>query len=178
MRRVDLIRGTIEVAVSLADVRGKLVFGPTKRTPAVTFRWPGSSVTREEFLRGRRSDLDALVFTNMAGGPLRHNWFSKASFKPAVLAGGLPTSLRFHDLRDTYAAFCNSTADPKAVMRRMGHSPITVTCGTYGHRSPPGRGHHRGPRKIASHGQTAERLSAECLCESRNVGSGIDGQGQ
>ncbi|MEX2253467.1 MAG: hypothetical protein WD649_04890 [Thermoleophilaceae bacterium] len=30
----------------------------------------------------------------------------------------------------------NSTADPYAVMRRMGHSSITVTYGTYGHLFP------------------------------------------
>jgi integrase len=37
----------------------------------------------------------------------------------------------------TYAAFCiASTADPYAVMRRMGHSSITVTYDTYGHMFP------------------------------------------
>jgi len=37
----------------------------------------------------------------------------------------------------TYAAFCiASTADPYAVMRRMGHSSITVTYDTYGHLFP------------------------------------------
>ena len=39
--------------------------------------------------------------------------------------------------RQTYAAFCiNSTADPYSVMRRMGHSSIAVTYGTYGHLFP------------------------------------------
>ena len=54
-----------------------------------------------------------------------------------MLAAGLPEGLRFHDLRHTYAAFCiASTADPYAVMRRMGHSSITVTYNTYGHLFP------------------------------------------
>ena len=138
MRRVDLTRGVVEVAESLADIRGKLVFGPTKTYARRHVPMPGFLRDEmEEFLRGRRSDLDALVFTNMGGGPLRHNWFSKARYKPAVVASGLPTTLRFHDLRHTYAAFCiNSTADPFAVMRRMGHSSITVTYGTYGHLFP------------------------------------------
>lgn len=49
----------------------------------------------------------------------------------------LPETLRFHDLRHTYAAFCiASTADPYAVMKRMGHSSITVTYDTYGHLFP------------------------------------------
>ena len=52
-------------------------------------------------------------------------------------AASLPEALRFHDLRHTYAAFCiASTADPYAVMRRMGHSSITVTYNTYGHLFP------------------------------------------
>ncbi len=51
-----------------------------------------------------------------------------------MIGAGLPEQLRFHDLRHTYAAFCiASTADPYAVMRRMGHSSITVTYNTYGH---------------------------------------------
>lgn len=138
MRRVDLTRGVVEVAESLADVRGKLVFGPTKTYARRHVPMPAFLRDEmEEFLRGRRSDLDALVFTNMGGGPLRHNWFSKRRFKPAVIAGDLPATLRFHDLRHTYAAFCiSSTADPYAVMRRMGHSSITVTYGTYGHLFP------------------------------------------
>ncbi len=138
MRRVDLSRGVVEVAESLADVRGKMVFGPTKNYARRHVPLPAFLRDEmEEFVRGRRRDLDALVFTNMGGGPLRHNWFSKARFRPAVIAAGLPASLRFHDLRHTYAAFCiNSTADPYAVMRRMGHSSITVTYGTYGHLFP------------------------------------------
>ncbi len=52
-------------------------------------------------------------------------------------AAGLPGEFRFHDLRHTYAALCiASTADPYAVMRRMGHSSITVTYNTYGHLFP------------------------------------------
>lgn len=138
VRRIDLSRGSVEVAESLADVRGQLVFGATKTYARRHVPLPKFLRDEmEEFLRGRRSDLDALVFTNMGDGPLRHNWFSKARFKPAVISAGLPKSLRFHDLRHTYAAFCiNSTADPYAVMRRMGHSSITVTYGTYGHLFP------------------------------------------
>ena len=70
-------------------------------------------------------------------GPLRHGNFYRAKFKPAARAAGLPEGLRFHDLRHTYAALCiASTADPYAVMRRMGHSSITVTYDTYGHLFP------------------------------------------
>src|SRR5947209_9168830 len=82
-------------------------------------------------------DRDALVFTALHGGPLRHGNFYRSQFKPAVRAAGLPEGLRFHDLRHTYGTFCiASMADPYAVMKRMGHSSITVTCDTYGHMFP------------------------------------------
>ncbi len=82
-------------------------------------------------------DPDDLVFSAPRGGLVRHGLFYRRSFKPAAEAAGLPEALRFHDLRHTYAAFCiASTADPYAVMRRMGHSSITVTYNTYGHLFP------------------------------------------
>ncbi len=65
------------------------------------------------------------------------SWESTIGATVNALNGGLPRGLRFHDLRHTDAAFCiNSTADPYAVMRRIGHSSITVTHGIYGHRFP------------------------------------------
>ena len=128
----------MEVAESLADLGGHLEFGATKN-------YARRHVPLPPFLRdelgeyialGRRN-TDDLVFSAPLGGPLRHGLFYRRAFKPAVLAAGLPEGLRFHDLRHTYAAFCiASTADPYAVMRRMGHSSITVTYNTYGHLFP------------------------------------------
>ena len=52
---------------------------------------------------------------------------------------GLPWSFRFHDLRHTCAALlinADPPAHPLAVMKRLGHSSITVTYNTYGHLFP------------------------------------------
>lgn len=136
--RLDLGQGVVEVAESLADVNGTLIFGPTKTYARRHVPLP--PFLRDEleiYVRGRSLDPEALVFTAKKGGALRHNLFSRRVFKPAVRAAGLPEGFRFHDLRHTYAAFCiASTADPYAVMRRMGHSSITVTYNTYGHLFP------------------------------------------
>lgn len=136
--RLDLLRGSVEVAESLSDVGGRLQFGATKTYARRHVPLP--PFLRDElglYLNDRATDGDALVFTAPRGGPLRHNLFYRHRFKPAVLVAGLPERLRFHDLRHTYAAFCiASTADPYAVMRRMGHSSITVTYDTYGHLFP------------------------------------------
>ncbi|MGH9277870.1 MAG: tyrosine-type recombinase/integrase [Acidimicrobiales bacterium] len=136
--RLDLLRGTVEVAESLADLGGHLEFGATnnyarRHVPLPPFL--GDELGA--YLATGPSNSDDLVFSAPRGGPLRHGLFYRRAFKPAVLAAGLPEELRFHDLRHTYGAFCiASTADPYAVMRRMGHSPITVTYNTYGHLFP------------------------------------------
>lgn len=136
--RLDLGQGVVEVAESLAEVNGTLIFGPTKTYARRHVPLP--PFLRDEleiYVGGRPVVPDDLVFTAKQGGPLRHNLFSRRVFKPAVRAAGLPEAFRFHDLRHTYAAFCiASTADPYAVMRRMGHSSITVTYNTYGHLFP------------------------------------------
>jgi len=136
--RLDLLRGSVEVVESLSDVGGRLQFGATKTYARRHVPLP--PFLRDElgrYLAGRPADAEALVFTAPKGGPLRHNLFYRNKYKPALPGAGLPDGLRFHDLRHTYAAFCiASTADPYAVMRRMGHSSITVTYDTYGHLFP------------------------------------------
>jgi integrase len=138
VKRIDFLRGRVEVAESVSDVAGRLIVGPTKTY--ANRHVPLPAPLRDELaacLAKRGNQREGLVFTGPQGGPLRHGNFYRAKFKPAVLAAGLPESLRFHDLRHTYAAFCiASTADPYAVMRRMGHSSITVTYDTYGHMFP------------------------------------------
>ena len=136
--RLELLRGSVEVVESLSDVGGRLEFGPTKTYARRHVPLP--PFLREElgtYLARRPADPEALVFTAPRGGPLRHNLFYRHKYKAALPQAGLPDELRFHVLRHTYAAFCiASTADPYAVMRRMGHSSITVTYDTYGHLFP------------------------------------------
>lgn len=138
VKRIDFQRSRVEVAEAVSDVAGQLIVGPTKTY--ANRHVPMPSQLAEELvthLGHRRNVREELVFTSPQGGALRHGNFYRAKFKPAVRAAGLPDGLRFHDLRHTYAAFCiASTADPYAVMRRMGHSSITVTYDTYGHLFP------------------------------------------
>jgi integrase len=138
VKRIDFLRSRVEVAESVSDVGGQLIVGATKTY--ANRHVPIPTLLRDElvaYLAERCDDREQLVFTGPLGGPLRHGNFYRSKFKPAVRAAGLPDGLRFHDLRHTYAAFCiASTADPYAVMRRMGHSSITVTYDTYGHMFP------------------------------------------
>ena len=136
VRRLDLMRKSVEVAESLAEVPGGLEFGPTKNyqrrsVPVPLFLVPALA----DLIAGRSPD--DLVFTSPTGKPLRQTNLDDRFFRPAVGRAGLPAATTFHDLRHTYAALLISqNANPLSVMRRMGHSSIQVTFGVYGHIFP------------------------------------------
>jgi integrase len=137
--RCDLLRGTVDVVESYAEVHGALVLGATKTYERRTVRMPRFLCDRlgEHFARRGQTKPTDLVFTDTAGEPLRHSNFYRRTFKPGVLAAGLPAGLRFHDLRHTCAALLIAQgAHPKAMMERLGQSSITVTLDRYGHLFP------------------------------------------
>jgi integrase len=134
--KIDLARRRVEVSESAAEAHGQLTFGTTKTYAKRSV--PLLAPLAEEFARhlAGRAATD-FVFEGPEGGPIRHsNWYPR-HFKPAAIRAGLPSNLRFHDLRHTYAAFLIAEgAHPRAMMERLGHSTINVTLGTYGHLFP------------------------------------------
>jgi integrase len=136
-RRVDLLRGTVEVAEVLTEVRGELFVGPPKtRAGRRRIGLPGA-VTRELARHlGSPGDLDDLVFTAPHGGPLRVAAFRHRVWRPATRAAGLE-GLRIHDLRHTAVAlWIAAGANPKEVSARAGHSSVSFTLDRYGHLYP------------------------------------------
>ncbi len=138
VKNLDLLRGTVHVCESLAQVHGELVLGPTKTYESRTVPLPRFLVDDlAAHLSAHPHGADDLVFTAPLGGPIRHELFYRNFFKPAVARSGVPQGLRFHDLRHTYAALLISQgAHPRAMMERLGHSSVTVTIDTYGHLMP------------------------------------------
>lgn len=136
--KIDFVRSSVEVSETATEVNGQLVYGPTKNYQRRAVPLPAS--IREDLmalLRTRPHRPDDPVFTSPEGGPLRHNNFYRRQFKPAVVQAGLEPTVRFHDLRHTYASFLIAEgAHPRAIMERMGHSSVQVTLGTYGHVLP------------------------------------------
>lgn len=134
--RVDLLRGTVDVVESYAEVHGALVLGPTKTYARRTVRLPrflADLLGEHQAVTGP----DGLVFRDSRGGPMRHSNFYRRTFRPAVARSGLPATLRFHDLRHTCVALLVAQgAHPMAIKERLGHSSITVTIDQYGHLLP------------------------------------------
>ncbi|TML16369.1 MAG: hypothetical protein E6G39_05940, partial [Actinobacteria bacterium] len=103
--RVNPLCKTIEVAESASEIRGALVYGPTKTYGRRSVPMP-PTLAREldDHLRTRPQDPAAFVFTAPAGGPLRHVGFYSRHFRPAVERREIDQRTRFHDLRHTAAA--------------------------------------------------------------------------
>lgn len=136
-KRVDLERKTIHVAEAAKEVRGVVVYGPTKT-------YQDRAVPIPDFLVGRladhlarlRPDPDTLVFTAEHGGPLRNSNFRRR-FERAVAQANLPPGFRIHDLRHSFTAFLIAEGGhPQAIKQRLGHSSIQVTFDRYGHLFP------------------------------------------
>lgn len=72
---------------------------------------------------------------------VRHTNFYSKVYRPAVLRADrlhlgldLPTNLRFHALRHTYASLCVAAGVPAlAIAKFMGHSKVTTTLTVYAH---------------------------------------------
>jgi len=138
-RRVDVLRGRLEVAESLSEVGGELHFGSTKNHRSRTVVIPSflREMLNHHLVTYSQTDPDGLAFTASNGSPLRNSNFTKNTWQPAVAAAGLPRALRIHDLRHTAAALLISQgAHPEAIKRHLGHSSIVVTMDVYGHLFP------------------------------------------
>ena len=138
-RRVDVLRGRLEVAESLSEARGQMVFGPTKNYRARTIVMPSfmREMLNDHIVSFGGPDPEGLVFSVPGGAPMRNSNFSRRVWKPAIRQADLPSELRVHDLRHTAVALLISRgAHPEAIKRYMGHSSITVTMDVYGHLFP------------------------------------------
>ena len=134
--RLDLLRGTIDITEALTEVNGTVRTGPTKTGKSRTVSIPRflGELLAEHLITFPSED--GYVFTSLKGGPLRRSFYPR-HYKPAVERAGLPTRLRFHDLRHTCAALLIAQgAHPKEIQERLGHSTIQLTFDRYGHLLP------------------------------------------
>jgi integrase len=135
-RRVDLLRGTVEVAEIVTEAEGVLRFGPPKtRAGRRTVGLP-RAVVDELAAHLVRAEPEAFVFAAPEGGPLRVHGFRARVWRPATRRAELD-GLRIHDLRHTAVALWIAVgANPKEVAARAGHTSVSFTLDRYGHLYP------------------------------------------
>jgi integrase len=135
--RVDLLRGTVDVAEIVTEVGGRLRVGPPKtRASRRTVGLPRAVVEELAAHLATPAPPDAFVFTAPKGGPLRVIAFRARTWRPATRNSGLD-GLRIHDLRHTAVAlWIAAGANPKEVAARAGHTSVSFTLDRYGHLYP------------------------------------------
>jgi integrase len=133
-RSVDPLRRRLVIAESLAEIGGRLVFGPTKthatrRVPLT----PTLTGALEERLEAVPNDPDALLFTAPRGAPLRYSNFRSKVWLPALARAGVPP-VGIHVLRHSAAAgMIRAGAGAKTVQAVLGHASAAFTLTVYGH---------------------------------------------
>jgi integrase len=131
-RRVDLLRGRLEITEAVTEINGRLEWGTPKshQTRSV----PISRFLREDLaqhLAGRGPD--DLAFPSARGTPLRVGNYRRRSFNTAASSVGLD-GLTPHELRHTAASLAiASGASVKGVQSMLGHASATLTLDRYGH---------------------------------------------
>ena len=134
--RIDLMRGTVEVAEIVVEVSGVHTWGPPKtRAGKRTVPRPRSVVDK---LQDHVAGLEPgeLVFQAPEGGPLRASLFRRRFFDPAVVSAGL-NGLTPHGLRHTAVAlWIAAGASPLEVAHRAGHTSVVTVLDRYGHLLP------------------------------------------
>lgn len=141
LRVSDVKLARLEVNEALKEIKGELIFGPTKTHANRTVSVPAflRELLAEQIGADPVPHPAALVFAGPDGGPQRHAGFYRRHFKPAVKQALPPElhGLRFHDLRHTCASLLIAAGvHAKAIQVRLGHSTFRMTMDVYGHLLP------------------------------------------
>ena len=128
--RVDTMRRRINVAESVTEPDGKLVWGDPKNHQRRSVPIPRFLLDELDVLKAGKCPKD-LMFTGARGGVLRNGNFRRDVFNPAAVKAGLD-GLTPHELRHTAASLAiSSGANVKAVQRMLGHASAAMTLDVY-----------------------------------------------
>ena len=128
--RVDTMRRRINVAESVTEPDGKLVWGDPKNHQRRSVPIPRFLVDELDVLKAGKGPKD-LMFTGARGGVLRNGNFRRDIFNAAAVKAGLD-GLTPHELRHTAASLAiSSGANVKAVQRMLGHASAAMTLDVY-----------------------------------------------
>jgi integrase len=144
---VDLEAGTLSVHRTLSGAKGGPKFTTPKnnRTRRVRLTLQAAEALRDHRKRQLEERMSlaglwqdhGLVFCSTVGTPLSRHNVHKRSFKPLLERAGLPHTVRFHDLRHTFATLmASSGGHAKVVQEMLGHASINITLDLYSHVLP------------------------------------------
>jgi integrase len=86
---------------------------------------------QERLAAGSDWQDSGLMFTNARGGALEPIMLHR-DFKRVLKKAGLPTTIRFHDLRHAAASLLLAQGvNLRVIMELLGHSSISLTANTY-----------------------------------------------
>jgi integrase len=128
--RVDTMRRRFDIAESVTEDVGRLVWGEPKNHQRRSVPIPKFLVDELDALKAGKGPKD-LLFTGDRGGVLRNGNFRRDVFDHAARAAGLD-GLTPHELRHTAASLAVSAgANVKAVQRMLGHASAAMTLDVY-----------------------------------------------
>jgi integrase len=132
-QRIDFEGGVIKVRSAL-DRAGKLVPPKTRNARRDVVLVPGlARALATHRVESRFASEEDFVFASQVGTPLHWRNVARRALQPALKDAGLG-SLRWHDLRHSYAALMiASGANIAFVSRMLGHADPYVTLRVYGH---------------------------------------------
>jgi integrase len=136
---VDLAAGRLYVIRTVVEVSGHTAFKPYPKSAAGRRtiplpRWLTEIIANH--LASYALGVEQLVFPNTVVAPLRRTLFRARVWKPTLLRAGLDSTLRFHDLRHSYATWLVDDGVPVNVVQRvMGHERSSTTLDLYTRRS-------------------------------------------
>lgn len=136
---VDLRGDRVEVAQVAVETPGSVSIRPYPKTragrrlvPMAPFLVAELRVLLSQF--DREPSPQELVFDSRVGTPLRRSNFRRRVWVPALTRAELPSTLRFHDLRHSYATWLVTNGVPvNAVQKVMGHANASTTLNRYTH---------------------------------------------
>jgi integrase len=139
-KRLDLLRGEVEVVEAVSWVNGRSDVGPTKTRAGRRRVGLPPSVVRELADHLERFEPRSYVFESPREDvnlPLRPGAFRRGPWKRAAKAAGLDPAPRIHDLRHTaISLWIAQGADVKHISARAGHTSVSFTLDRYGHLYP------------------------------------------
>jgi len=131
----DSKRGRIDIASSVTEVRGQLVWGSPKNHLRRSVPVPTLVITAVA-PRAAAAKREATIFAGAGGGVVRAGNFRNRVFDAAVIAcmknDQTFPRITIHDLRHTAASLAVSAgANVKAIQRMLGHASAAMTLDVY-----------------------------------------------